>query len=104
LEKISAENFYVLEHWSRIFDAVSSKPVDERDTFKSSSSSSTTTNAQGKNKKPISCSLMFESDYMRIFSCFLLVQIRFSFFFFVIKMREKRVLLLLFFFYIDCPK
>jgi len=104
LEKISAENFYVLEHWSRIFDAVSSKPVDERDTFKSSSSSSTTTNAQGKNKKPISRSLMFESDYMRIFSCFLLVQIRFSFFFFVIKMREKRVLLLLFFFYIDCPK
>jgi hypothetical protein len=42
-QKIEASNFYVLEHWSRIFDAVSTKPVDERESFKSS------TNTQGKN-------------------------------------------------------
>jgi hypothetical protein len=41
-QKIEASNFYVLEHWSRIFDAVYSKPVDERDSFKPS------TNTQGK--------------------------------------------------------
>jgi hypothetical protein len=46
-EKIEASNFYVLEHWSRIFDAVHTKPVDERDSFKSSSTT-TTTNTQGK--------------------------------------------------------
>ena len=43
--RIEAANFYVLEHWSRIFDAVNTKPVDERESFKSSSS---TTNGQGK--------------------------------------------------------
>ncbi|UJR23291.1 hypothetical protein I4U23_026307 [Adineta vaga] len=43
-QKIEASNFYVLEHWSRIFDAVHTKPVDERDSFKSS-----TTTTQGKN-------------------------------------------------------
>ncbi|CAF4661183.1 unnamed protein product, partial [Rotaria sp. Silwood1] len=51
-QKIEASNFYVLEHWSRIFDAVHTKPVDERDSFKSSSSSSsssTTTTTPGKN-------------------------------------------------------
>jgi hypothetical protein len=42
-QKIEASNFYVLEHWSRIFDAVHTKPVDERESFKSS------TNTQGKN-------------------------------------------------------
>jgi hypothetical protein len=47
-EKIEASNFYVLEHWSRIFDAVHTKPIDERDSFKSSSTSTTTTNTQGK--------------------------------------------------------
>ncbi|CAF1550850.1 unnamed protein product, partial [Adineta steineri] len=36
-QKIDAPNFYVLEHWSRIFDAVHTKPVDERESFKSSS-------------------------------------------------------------------
>ncbi|CAF4815095.1 unnamed protein product, partial [Rotaria socialis] len=46
-ERIEATNFYVLEHWSRIFDAVHTKPVDERETFKSSASSSTT-NGHGK--------------------------------------------------------
>ncbi|CAF5211544.1 unnamed protein product [Rotaria magnacalcarata] len=46
-ERIEATNFYVLEHWSRIFDAVHTKPVDERETFKSSTSSSTT-NGHGK--------------------------------------------------------
>jgi hypothetical protein len=44
-QKIEASNFYVLEHWSRIFDAVSTKPVDERESFKSSTTSTTT---QGK--------------------------------------------------------
>ncbi|CAF2362730.1 unnamed protein product [Rotaria sp. Silwood2] len=47
-ERIEAANFYVLEHWSRIFDAVHTKPVDERDSFKSSTTSSSTTNTQGK--------------------------------------------------------
>jgi hypothetical protein len=46
--RIEATNFYVLEHWSRIFDAVHTKPVDERESFKSSSASSSTTNSQGK--------------------------------------------------------
>ena len=50
-EKIDATNFYVLEHWSRIFDAVHSKPVDERESFKSSAS---TTNTQGKLSEMIS--------------------------------------------------
>jgi len=44
--KIEASNFYVLEHWSRIFDAVHTKPVDERETFKPSASSSA--NSQNK--------------------------------------------------------
>ena len=43
--KIEASNFYVLEHWSRIFDAVNTKPVDERESFKSSTTNTTT---QGK--------------------------------------------------------
>jgi hypothetical protein len=50
-QKIEAANFYVLEHWSRIFDAVNTKPVDERESFKSSTASSSTTNAQGKIEK-----------------------------------------------------
>lgn len=41
-QKIDAANFYVLEHWSRIFDAVNSKPVDERESFKSSSTTNAT--------------------------------------------------------------
>ncbi len=48
IQKVEASNFYVLEHWSRIFDAVHTKPVDERESFKSSSASSSTTNSQGK--------------------------------------------------------
>jgi hypothetical protein len=42
-QKVEASNFYVLEHWARIFDAVNTKPADERDSFKQS------TNTQGKN-------------------------------------------------------
>jgi hypothetical protein len=42
-QRIQAEDFYVLEHWSRIFDALHTKPVDERESFKSTSH-----NAQGK--------------------------------------------------------
>jgi hypothetical protein len=49
-QRIEAANFYVLEHWSRIFDAVHTKPVDERESFKSSTASSSSTNAQGKIK------------------------------------------------------
>ena len=45
-QNIDAANFYVLEHWSRIFDAVSSKPTDERESFKSSSTTASST--QGK--------------------------------------------------------
>ena len=46
--KIEAANFYVLEHWSRIFDAVHTKPVDERESYKSSSTSNSTSNSQSK--------------------------------------------------------
>lgn len=49
VQRIEASNFYVLEHWSRIFDAVNTKPVDERESFKSSTSSSSASNNQGKN-------------------------------------------------------
>ncbi|CAM2704787.1 unnamed protein product [Rotaria socialis] len=42
-QKIEASNFYVLEHWSRIFDAVHTNPVDESAGFKASAT------AQGKN-------------------------------------------------------
>ncbi|CAF0732765.1 unnamed protein product [Adineta steineri] len=47
-QRIEAVNFYVLEHWSRIFDAVHTKPVDERESSRSSTASSSTTNTQGK--------------------------------------------------------
>jgi hypothetical protein len=47
-QRVEAANFFVLEHWSRIFDAVNTKPVDERETFKSSSASSSTSNGHGK--------------------------------------------------------
>ena len=50
-ERIEASNFYVLEHWSRIFDAVHTKPVDERESFKSSTTSTSTANSQGKTEK-----------------------------------------------------
>ena len=42
-QRIQAADFYVLEHWSRIFDAVTTKPADERESFKSSN-----TTQQGK--------------------------------------------------------
>jgi len=45
-QRILASDFYVLEHWSRIFDAVTSRPVDERDSFKPTAGQSST---QGKN-------------------------------------------------------
>ena len=60
-EKIDASNFYVLEHWSRIFDAVSSKPVDERDSFKSSAS---TNNTQGKPNTSIEIFFLSLSRYL----------------------------------------
>jgi hypothetical protein len=47
-QRIESSNFYVLEHWSRIFDAVHTKPIDERESFKSSTASSSSTNSQGK--------------------------------------------------------
>ena len=46
-QRIGAADFYVLEHWSRIFDAVTSRPVDERESFKNTSSSSSSS-TQGK--------------------------------------------------------
>jgi hypothetical protein len=49
--RIESSNFYVLEHWSRIFDAVNTKPVDERESFKSTSASNSTTNSQTKEEK-----------------------------------------------------
>jgi hypothetical protein len=48
VQRVEAANFYVLEHWSRIFDAVNTKPVDERESFRSSTASSSTSNTQGK--------------------------------------------------------
>jgi hypothetical protein len=47
-QRIEAANFYVLEHWSRIFDAVNTKPVDERESFRSSTASGSSSHAQGK--------------------------------------------------------
>ncbi|UJR25623.1 hypothetical protein I4U23_006975 [Adineta vaga] len=47
-QRIEAANFYVLEHWSRIFDAVHTKPVDERESSNTSTGSSSTNNTQGK--------------------------------------------------------
>jgi hypothetical protein len=75
-EKIDASNFYVLEHWSRIFDAVHTKPIDERDSFKSSSASaSTTTTNQGKkieiNQRPNETSLILTFSFSA-YHCFFL--------------------------------
>ncbi|CAF1400093.1 unnamed protein product, partial [Didymodactylos carnosus] len=51
-QRIEQDQFYVLEHWSRIFDAVSSVPPDERESSKFSTDSKTSreSSASGASK------------------------------------------------------